>query len=422
MKKLIAVLIVAALVISTVCVLVACDGNKSEVAKAVAAAQKMSLQELEEASKKEFTDNPNAKFEAHSLTSGVNKALTKFIEKYDWLTADNAKYVSEKGSVFQEALNTAADTGNGEKVGDFVMIQDAAFVHTLYNAKFLHSYVPSGDGFNIAKDDQNPLVGVTFNKIFYYNSALGNDYIKNVWQLTGKDGSTLKAVPVSYQSPLGEDINMSFLIMLTAPAYEAQLKTAYKSYFGKDYAKESGCPDDCKKIGYHFVEQFIAAVKTWHDSDTSEVKAMNDAAHKAGGTYFAGLAKVKDYNGANEGSTDPNSPSYWKSVLKASGYNYEIEGFNGFVYNMWTLIPDTADNPYTACLFIRYLLSEEGFKAGFNEVGYYSANTLVGSADGTTLDSWKKGCLGEDPDYLSKNYESVSAFIKQQMTLAGKGE
>ena len=83
---------------------------------------------------------------------------------------------------------------------------------------------------------------------------------------------------------------------------------------------------------------------------------------------------------------------------------------------MWTLIPDTATLPYTACLFIRYLLSEEGYKAGFNEVGYYSANTLVPSADGTKLADWKATCLAEDPTYLGANYDDVDAFIKQQIS------
>lgn len=82
------------------------------------------------------------------------------------------------------------------------------------------------------------------------------------------------------------------------------------------------------------------------------------------------------------------------------------------------MIPDTASHPYTACLFIRYLLSEEGYKAGFNEVGYYSANTLIGSKDGTTLKHWNDTCLSEDPDYLAKNTKSVSAFISQQMDAA----
>ena len=327
MKKLFAALIVVALVLTSVFALVACDGNKSEVEKAIEAAQKMTLEDLENASKEEIEANPSAVFTANSLTSGVNKSLAKFIAKYDWLNENNAKYVSRKGSEFQDVLNTAADTGNGEHAGDFVMIQDASFVYSLFNAGYLHSYVPSGDGFSIAKSDQKPLVGVTFNKIWYYNSVKGDNYLKNVWQLTGADGATLKKIDkVSYQSPLTEDINKSFLIMLTAPAYEKQLKDAYKSYFGKNYTKE----DDCENIGWHFVEQFLSkGVTTWHTSDTSEVKNINDAAHQTG-VYFAGLAKVKDYNNETK-ITDVNDPGYWKNVMKASGYNYHVEGFDGFV-------------------------------------------------------------------------------------------
>lgn len=412
MKKLFATLLVVALVFSALFTLVACEDTRSDVAKAIDAAQKMSQEELEAAAKEEM-QTVGGKFVANSLTSGVSKTLAKFIEKYDWLTADNAEYVSRKGSEFQEVLNAAANTNSGD-AGDFVMIQDAAFVYSLYNAGFLRSYVPSGNGFSIDKANQKPLVGVTFNKIFYHNSAKGDGYLQNVWQLTTKDGKTLKKLDkISYQSPLTEDINMSFLVMLTAPANEKKLKDAYKSYFGEDYKKVEGFDS----IGYYFVSEFIKAVTTWHSSDTSEVKKINDANHQTG-VYFAGLAKVKDYNKETGNITDKTNPGYWENVIRASGYNYEVEGFNGFVYNMWTLIPDTAKHPYTACLFIRYLLSEEGYKAGFNEVGYYSANTLIASTDGTTLKHWNDTCLSEDPTYLAQKSESVSEFIKQQLSLA----
>ena len=415
MKKLFAVLIVLALVLSAVFALVACQDNRSEMEKLIDEASKMSLEDLEAASKQEFIDNPNAKFEAHSLTSGVNKALAKFIAKYDWLNENNAVYAGEKGAKFQETLNTAVETGG--YAGDWVMIQDASFVYSLVNAGFLHSYVPSGEGFNIAKEDRKPIVGVTFNKIFYHNVANGEKYLTNIWQLTGVDGKDAKGIKdVSYQSPLGEDINMSFLIMLTSKEAVKGLTAAYKNYFGKNYTKEA----DYENIGYKFVAEFIQNVSTWHDSDTSEVKAMNQDSHKKG-IYFAGLAKIKDYISETK-TSDPESAGYWKKVLKMSGYNYEVEGFNGFVYNMWTLIPETTRLPYTACLFTRYILSEEGYKAGFSEVGYYSANTLVESADGSKLDHWKETCLSEDPDYLNANYTTVKAFITQQLTKAGQGK
>lgn len=415
MKKLFATLIVLALVLTSVFALVACnpseeEGEKSAVELAIEAAQKMSLEELEAASKKEMQDNPDLIWNADSLTSGVNKVLSGFIDKYDWITADNAKYNSKKGSEYQPKL-TAANDAN-QYIADFVMIQDAAFVDSLVKDNFLLSYVPNGDGYNIAESDQNPLVGVTFNKIFYYNSVNGDNYLKNVWQLTGVDGTTLKGMEkVSYQSPLGEDVNMSFLIMLTSPAAVEKLTAAYKTYFGKDYKSSD---DDYINIGYKFVAEFIANISTWHTSDTSEVKAMNDAAHQTG-VYFAGLAKVKDYN-STTGITDPEDPGYWKNVIKASGYNYEVEGFDGFVYNMWTLIPKTAKLPYTSCLFIRYMLSEEGYAKGFSELGYYCSNTLVPSMDtDPSLNQWRSKCIVEDVDYINSVYGSVVKFINQQL-------
>ena len=416
MKKLFAALIVVALVLGSVFALVACQDNRSEQQKLIDEASKMSREELEAASKAEIEANPGAVFYADSLTSGVEKALKKFAAKYDWLTygdsgTGNAFYRSRKGSEFQTILNGAAETD--EYVGDFVMVQDQSFVNSLYEYGFLLSYLPSGSDYKIDKANQKPLVGVTFNKMWYYNSVLGEGYFQNVWQLTGKDGSTLKKIPSSFQSPMKEDINMNFLIMLTAPKYEKQLKDSYKSYFGKDYAKE----DDCASIGFHYVEQFIAAVSNWHSSDTNEAKNINDAAHRAGGVYFAGLAKTKDFAGYKE---DPSSDTYYTKVMRGSGWNYQVEGFNGFVYDMWTLIPKTAKLPYTACLFINYLLSEEGFAAGFEGVpGYYCSNTLIAPTDGTTLEGWKKTCLAEDPDYLDANYTSVKAFIIDAATKAG---
>lgn len=417
MKKLFATLIVVALVLTAVFALVACDNNKSDVEKAIEAAQKMTLEELEAASKKEFEDNPDAVFNADSLTSGVQKALNKFIDKYDWLTADNAKYNSKKGSEYQPKLTAAADAGS--YIADFVMIQDAAFVDSLVKSNFLLSYVPQGDDFNIATSDQNPLVGVTFNKVFMYNnSKVGADQLKNVWQLTGVDGTTLKGLSnVSYQSPLGEDINMSFLIMLTSDDACAKLTDAYKKYFGKDY---NAADDDYQNIGYKFVAEFVQNIAYFHSSDSSEVKAINDETRSDGRVIFAGLCKLKDYAGYK---VDASDPSYYKTVVTAGGWNNEIEGFPGFVYNMWTLIPATAKLPYTASLFVRYILSEEGYSAGWGGVlGYYSANQNISSVDGDpALSVWKSKAIVEDVDYINGVYGSVVKFINQQLAANKKG-
>ena len=373
----------------------------------------MTLAELEAAAKAEIEANPDLTFNADSLTSGIKKALPKFEEKYPWL-AGKTVYNSKKGSEYQPKL-IAAQKANSY-IADFVMIQDASFLkNAMLDTGFLHSYVPSGDAYKIAEADQNPLVGVTFNKVFLYdNTKVGKDQLKNVWQMTGVDGVSLKGLKnVSYQNPLGEDINMSFLIMLTSPESCDRLTAAYKSYFGKDYnPAEDAMP--YQNIGYKFVAEFVKNVGYWHSSDTSEVKAINTYADE-GRIIFAGLCKLKDYEYYKKDYKD--TPQYYTNTVTAAGWNNEVEGFNGFVYNMWTLIPDTAKLPYTSCLFINYLLSEEGFNAGWGGIlGYYSSNQNIPSVEGDpALDVWKKQCVVEDVNYIDSNYASTVKFINMQL-------
>ena len=139
-------------------------------------------------------------------------------------------------------------------VADFVMIQDAAFLKfNMLDAGFLLSYTRQGAGFTFTQGTTAAQVGVTFNKVFLWNNTkVGKDQLQNVWQLTGVDGATLKGLKnASVQSPLGEDINMNFFIMMTSPDAVDRLTKAYKSYFGKDYTAEA----NYKNIGYQIVPE-----------------------------------------------------------------------------------------------------------------------------------------------------------------------
>ena len=415
MKKVLAIILALVMVLS----LAACgNGGKkeeeglSEVQKAIKAAEGMTLEQLEEAAKKELEEHPDLTFNADSLTSGVKKALAKFEEKYPW-AAGRTAYNSKKGSEYQPKLIAAQKAGS--YIADFVMIQDASFLkNAMLDTGFLRSYVPSGEGIEIAEEDREPLVGVTFNKVFMYdNTKVGADQLKNVWQMTGVDGATLKGVSnVSYQSPLGEDINQSFLIMLTSPAACEKLTAAYKSYFGTDYDPSA---DDYENIGYKFVAEFIQNVGHWHSSDSSEVKKINTYAED-GRIIFAGLCKLKDYEYYKKDYKDTDQ--YYTKTVTAAGWNNDVEGFDGFVYNMWTLIPDTAQLPYTACLFIRYIHTEEGFNAGWGGIlGYYSSNKLIPSVEGDpALSVWKEQCIVEDVTYIDSVYASTVKFINMQLS------
>ena len=415
MKKLFAVLLIAMIAFSAF----AQGGSeapaaaKSEVELAIEKAQSMTLAELEAAAKAELEANPGLTFNADSLTSGIKKALAAFEKKYEW-AAGRTAYNSKKGSEYQPKLIAAqkADT----YIADFVMIQDASFLkNAMLDTGFLLSYDPSDADIKIADGDKNPLVGVTFNKVFIYDSSkIGKDQLKNVWQMTGVDGVSLKGIHnVSYQNPLGEDINMSFLIMLTSPTACEKLKAAYKSYFGKDYVDEP----EYQNIGFKFVKEFIGNVGYWHSSDSSEIKGLMNYADD-GRVIFAGLCKLKDYEYYKD--TYKDTEQYYTKTVTAGGWNNEIEGFDGFVYNMWTLIPKTAKLPYTACLFIKYIHSAEGYNAGWGGIlGYYSSNTNIPSVAGDpALSEWKQKCIVEDVQYIDQSYATVVKFIN--MALAGK--
>ena len=389
-------------------------GDEGVVETAIQAAEKMSPAELEAAARSELEASPELTFNADSLSSGVKKALSAFEAKYPW-AAGRTAYNAKKGSEYQSKLKVAQKKGN--YIADFVMIQDASFLkHAMLDTGFLLSYSPSGAEFQFDAEDRDPQVGVTFNKVFiYYNRDVGPDQLRNVWQLTGADGTSLKGVHnVSFQTPMGEDVNMNFLIMLTNESSCERLEAAYKSYFGKEYDLDAD-EEHYENIGGKFISEFLRNVAYWHASDTQEIMNLNTYA-KDGRIIFAGLNKLKGYEYFKP-EYDNTDKSYAKT-LTATGWNAHAEGFDGFIYNMWTLIPRTAKLPYTACLFIRYLLSDEGFRAGWGGIpGYYSSNHNVPPSmpGDPKLSVWKKQCVVEDMRFLDASYIDGVKFINMRM-------
>ncbi len=384
------------------------------VEDAVAKARSMSCDELAAAAKAEMEAAPDAIFSADSLTSGVKKALAKFEEKYPW-AAGRTKYNSKKGSEYQPKLIAAQKSDS--YIADFVMIQDASFLkNAMLDTGFLLSYSPTGDEFDIADSDKDPQVGVTYSKIFMWdNTTVGAGQLQNVWQTTGVDGVSLKGLHnVSFQNPLAEDVNMNFCIMLSSPESCERLAAAYKSYFGREYdpASDGG---QYKNIGYKFIAEFIRNVGVWHSSDSKEVKQINTYAD-SGRILFAGLNKLKDYEYYKPQYADTDS--YYAKTVTAAGWNTHVEGFDGFIYNMWALVPKTARLPYTACLFIRYILSDEGYQAGWGKImGYYSANQKISSFDSDpALAVWKKQCVVEDVNYIDSAYNYSVKFINMMLS------
>lgn len=409
-KKLFAILLAVVMMASVVVVLASCSAPEFDP-EIITNAQNMSLADLEKAAEEEFKA-AGVKFTAKATTSGVGKVLTKFKEKYTWF--DYEAFSSSKDA--DAAADITATLAKNKFYADFSMIQIASNIKTWMDAGYLRNYVPKNDD-EIQLDPKatQPLVGLYADKLFAYNQSATDVTLTNIWQLTGKDGATLKKVKgSSIQDPSNEGINMSFMIMLTSAGACEKLTAAYKSYFGTDYTAQEGC----KNIGYYFIQEYIKALTNRHGSD-SKVLSETLASDTTGTVFVVGLNKTKGYSHVDKDANDKVTHNYWHEDLFYSGVHGDVEGYNGFTYNTYLGIPKSSRLPYTACLFARYILTEEGFRAGWKDVGYSSPNAKVTpNVDKTVeveggykyvLDTNK--VLQEDGAYTLDNYSDVYRFV-----------
>ena len=397
-KRLVSILIAAILIVSAVFVFAACDPEDKNVTELVAEAQNMTWDEIYAKAKEETGD-----FNAYGNTSRITTAMANFVAKYGQelgLNEKNAVGSKMNDSAIYTTLASEYASTNNSKGASMVMIQDGAQL-VLYReqTKMLINYVPQSMKSKVDAEGQVPLVQQYINKLFIWNNTGDNvPSITNVWQLTEP---AMKS-KVFFKSPSLEQVNMNFLIMLTSDTACEMLSSAYESYFGTPYAGNDGY----QNIGYKFLTEFIKNVTTWHSSDTTAVKNMTTMT--TGQVIYAPLNKVKDYPETNDYHND----------LAISGWNVPVEGFKSFLYKMWIMIPSTAKLPYTACLFIEFFSTPEGFTSGWDSEGYYSVNPETPAVEGDhTLAEWQQDSIIEDIDYINSVYREVSTYIRSLVTV-----
>ena len=394
------------------------SGTGNETADVVAKASKMSLKELEEAAKAEM-EASNDTFKVVGLTSTLARGLKKFCEIYTWLPAEKT-YCNNGYKDYQ--LLTALDQAEQTYFADFALVQDARSLADYAESGILHNYVPSDYAeMGLAEKDTSPLKGIHFNKIFFVNKTLGVD-LHNIWQLAGRDTDEGHLDNLSFQSPVTEQINMSFLLSLYDEANAPKLAAAYKKYYGKDFATSDWKDKDGKElytsIGDCYVTTFINNISVFHSSDGTAMKETQCKEVKVEGkdpfVYYGAFAKMKDaagktYDLDGDGTKETNA-------MTTVGWDLAIEGFNGFMYTMYSQIVNNAKHPYTACLYARFILTPEFYtsvmysdstpnKAGqaSNMYGYYypCASTTVGVNDNDwTKETWMQKSIIEDYNYL----------------------
>ena len=277
---------------------------------------------------------------------------------------------------------------------DMVMIQDGAQLLDAIDAGIVINYVPASIKEFVSEGDQVPLAHQFTNKLFIYNNKGDNvPAIKNVWELTDP---AMKG-NIIFKSPTGEQVNMNFLVMLTSDEWSAKLADAYKAWKGEDI--DLG---EYKNAGYKWIAEFLPNCSFGKsDTNIAEEISQDTAAGKIG--LFV-LSKLRSSSVISENLTP--------AVYAAEAEGYAIEPFAGFMYPIYAMVSANANRPYTAMLFIEYLMTEEGFAPWGGSIGSYSGNSTIPEKEGDLpLSVYKNTLVVEDPEYILDHMD-VEDFVK----------
>lgn len=401
MKKtrLFSIILAVVMVVSAIFVLVACDktpaGDETILKEIVAEGQKMTMEQLIEKAKEEKGD-----FVAYGNTSRITTAMTNFVKAYGakiGLTEANAKAEKKGDSEIYTLLNSEMNSATNSKNASMVLIQDSAsLARYRANTTMLTNYIPMGMEDKVDANNQIPLAHQFINKLFMYNNQ-GSNTMKftNVWQLT--DASHLGKI--YFKSPVDEQVNMNFLIMLTSDQWAKKLEDAYKSLNNGAAATDVGEGKTYKNYGYKWVAEFIKNCNFTIGSDTKIAAALSTDENQGMMGLFV-LSKLRD----SSVKSDNLNVSAWDK----NGDNYQkIEPFAGFMYSIYAQLATYGPRPYTAMLFINYLMTEEGFKPWGGSLGGYSANKDVpvyedkeNNVKDSELSFWTQNLVVEDGEYI----------------------
>ena len=378
MKKIVALLLCCLLTLSFAGALA------ESVADLCAAAESMSHKELlEKALAEEGT------FVVYGNTSRIVTAAEAFGALHG-ITIEGSNL---KDSEIYTKLST--EIKGGAKGADMVMIQDGASLQSqALDTGYLVNFVPASVKDAVAEGDRNPLIQQFINKVFIWNNRGENvPAITNVWQLTEPQFKG----NIIFKTPDSEQVNMNFLVMLTNEEWSAKLEEAYKNLYGEEI--DLG---EYENAGYKWIAEFLSNC-TFGNSDTTIAEEISQETAEGKIGLFV-LSKLRSSSVYTENLT--------VGEYVAAETGTPIEPFSGFMYPMYALVSSNASRPYTAMLFIEYLMTQDGFEPWGKSIGAYSTNTQIAPNEGDLgLDVWKGSLVMEDPEYILENYEDVYSFV-----------
>ena len=384
MKRFLSLLLAAIMVL---CLVPAASAES--VQDALAAAAKMTNEELYEKAKAEMAAGARLRF--YSTTSFAEKAAANFMSAYPELKLEYNEI--DDAETYTILTNTI---GSGVKdTADMGLTQNGPDLKTyLLDSGLAYTYFPESLKDVVEEKNQLPAVITYINSLLIYHNGNGSVGLTNVWQLTEAEWKD----KVFFKNPLNETVNINFLIMLTSPEWNAKLEAAYEARYGK--AWEKGKFDSC---ALEFIDKFLANVNYTYTSASKMAAGIASGAPGNMGLFvFSKLRKVDEADRGN---------------LTILQFENAVEGFSGFMYPIYGTVFQDTDCPYTCALFINYLLSEEGFagpKSWNSSQGYYSPNKTIQKPEDLedeAYDYWTDCLVFEELTYIEENFIDLYEFI-----------
>ena len=385
MKKVLAILLVLGVVFACFAGGAAeAPKQESNVQAAIRDAQTLTWDQLLAKAKAEIGDN---ELSIYSNSSRLNE--TTFTEK------TGIKVKADQPDDTQVYEKMEAEIGNGLYGADVYALQDSYMLMNFAIANgYLENFIPMEYKGSMDASATDPLVICYFSRLFIYNNGKGNlkNLITNIWQVTEPE---FKGIEM--KSPLLEKGSMNFLITVTSPEWQEKLAKAYKSYYGKDWVNDG----KFENISYEWIYKFINNC-TFINKDSTIAKDIASGAEGSVGFFVYSKLRSVDYTTLAVSATEG------------------VEGFSGLVYPFYGMVAANAKYPYTACLYLTYLMSSEGYNAIFGkDMGTYSTNKTTKISDNAKdagdreLDFWLGTTVVEDRDYIPTVYAQAYTKIAE---------
>ena len=317
----------------------------------------------------------------YSITSRIANAAKAFEKKY------GIKVQAYDLHDFELVEKVSKEAKSGIKGADFIIAQDSGRVFgELIDPGYVYTYVPESMKSVIPKEFQDPLVFSFISKVFCYNSETYQaPPVNNIWALADPK---MKG-KFFFKDPFKEGVNMNFLTMVTSPEWASKIAAAYERYYGKPIKLTT------KNAGYEWIKAILKNGLVMFTSDTKMAESLGVKGQKVGAVGLFAYTKLR----------------YRKSKNLALMPIMGMDPFAGFYYPSYLLMVKGAKHPNAAKLFIKYLLTKEGFKPWYRSPGMYASNPTIPPFPGdNAFNVWKQILVGEEGKYIFNNRADVEEF------------